>query len=372
MVHFDTSSIPNAATVTDAVLRGYVADLNVGTDNPPRQFMAEWWSNYPISTADHTQGSVGGALSVSLTEAPAPSYDKHTNRACGGRNELGVFHSGESKASCQGRCDNLGPSCISFEFYPSMGKCQLSNSCNLEADTLQDHNSQANLYIKQGGGTGIAKGRDNDFILENVAANVNKQGYTGLRMHISGTCAGGKGVRSVEFASFENPNHPAPRLVVTYTAVGGGGDAPEEETSPFIGAEIRNTAHQSISTSGGWKPAALPAVTYDTGKLTSDATNKFTIQAAGKYLINAVVGFSGTSGGLRHSGFFKNGSVLIHRWSGPGPAGTAAEIHYSMSVLADLAAGDTIELKVLLSFSGACNLMSDGPSCTRMSIVKMD
>ena len=43
-----------------------------------------------------------------------PTYKKHKQRACAGRNELGMFDSATLE-DCRGRCDKeLG--CISFEF----------------------------------------------------------------------------------------------------------------------------------------------------------------------------------------------------------------------------------------------------------------
>lgn len=128
MVRWDTSSIPDNATITSATFRGYVSGTN---DNDNRSLTADWYTAWPIDTADYS-------------EIPQTSA-------------------------------NAG-----FDI------------------------------------TSIVSNANNDFVLQNAAANVSKTGYTGLRFHISGGQPVG-GYNTVQFRSFDQLTNPKPTLIVTYT-----------------------------------------------------------------------------------------------------------------------------------------------------------
>lgn len=68
-------------------------------------------------------------------------------------------------------------------------------------------------------GTAIAAlvtGADNDLALLDAADNINKSGYTGLRLHVTGAEATGDNY--FQFASFDHATLDAPRLIVEYEA----------------------------------------------------------------------------------------------------------------------------------------------------------
>ena len=51
-------------------------------------------------------------------------------KGCTAKNELGVYDTGDTVASCAQRCVDYGERCISFERKEADGKCQLSSSCD--------------------------------------------------------------------------------------------------------------------------------------------------------------------------------------------------------------------------------------------------
>jgi hypothetical protein len=64
LLRFDTSALPDGATVTSATLKVYVTKK---TDNDDRGLMAEWFdgSSWPIDAADYSLSSSGSALAGS-------------------------------------------------------------------------------------------------------------------------------------------------------------------------------------------------------------------------------------------------------------------------------------------------------------------
>lgn len=68
--------------------------------------------------------------------------------------------------------------------------------------------------------SGLAVGSVNSLALSNVAANVNKTGYTGIRLGITqrASDAAPTGYNAVEIASYEHASYQEPRLVVTHSA----------------------------------------------------------------------------------------------------------------------------------------------------------
>jgi hypothetical protein len=64
--------------------------------------------------------------------------------------------------------------------------------------------------------TGIATAQTVDFALT-TPTNVNRTGYTGLRLHVSGGQP--TGFNYVEFATLEHATNPAPQLIVDYTVI---------------------------------------------------------------------------------------------------------------------------------------------------------
>ena len=61
----------------------------------------------------------------------------------------------------------------------------------------------------------IVLNANNDFVLQNAAANINKMDYTGLRLHINGLQP--SGFNSVSFKTFNQAINPKPTLLVTYS-----------------------------------------------------------------------------------------------------------------------------------------------------------
>ena len=136
LLRFDTSSLPDSATVTSAELRLYPTEK---ADNDGRSLRAEWYpaGNWPIDGADWTSTDSGSA------------------------------HAGTP----------LGA---------------------------------------------IIVGQENRFVLTGLG-NLNLQGASAFRLHISGAAVAPTGANDLVFAAFEDPTLPEPQLIVQYTTPSGGG-----------------------------------------------------------------------------------------------------------------------------------------------------
>ena len=71
-----------------------------------------------------------------------PTFRSAANRACDGRNELGIFLD-LSRFECGRKCVD-DSDCISYEYNPSQRKCQLSNTCSRYSNDKTTQNW--NLY----------------------------------------------------------------------------------------------------------------------------------------------------------------------------------------------------------------------------------
>lgn len=107
--------------------------------------------------------------------------------------------------------------------------------------------------------TSITADADNDFALTNLSS-VNKTGYTGLRLHISGGQPTGN--NTAYFASFDHSTLTEPRLIVEYTE---GGTTHEAAASLSSVASLTPAATASYAASaalsGGATLSALASVT---------------------------------------------------------------------------------------------------------------
>lgn len=71
----------------------------------------------------------------------------------------------------------------------------------------------------------------NDFALIGLSG-INRTGYTGFRLHISGGVPGGSShFNIVDFVAFDHATLVEPRLLVTYDSAGGGGGGHRELTT---------------------------------------------------------------------------------------------------------------------------------------------
>jgi hypothetical protein len=86
----------------------------------------------------------------------------------------------------------------------------LRNGTDTDHATIKETNPHAGTLLST-----ITNNTDNDFVLLDVDTGVNKSGYTGLRLHISGT-APTVGENSLWLAAFDNVALTEPRLIVDY------------------------------------------------------------------------------------------------------------------------------------------------------------
>ena len=68
----------------------------------------------------------------------------------------------------------------------------------------------------------IIVGEENRFVLTGLD-NLNLQGASAFRLHISGAAVAPTGANDLVFAAFEDPTLPEPQLIVQYTTPSGGG-----------------------------------------------------------------------------------------------------------------------------------------------------
>ena len=89
---------------------------------------------------------------TALPEAPpGTGYFVYANRACQGRNELGIIHD-KTLQECAAEC-NAQPTCISFEHGHSgqyTDRCQLSSSCTLDLFTECTACPNFDTFVKDG------------------------------------------------------------------------------------------------------------------------------------------------------------------------------------------------------------------------------
>lgn len=98
--------------------------------------------------------------------------------------------------------NNVNARMVAFDWYLRVGT---------DADYSEDALTTAHAGILT---SAVVVDADNDFTLLNPAANINKSGNTGLRMHITG--GEPTGTNQASFASFDRPTVPDPRLVIEH------------------------------------------------------------------------------------------------------------------------------------------------------------
>lgn len=72
MMRWDTSSLPDGATVTAATLRVYVTSKS---DSNSRNLTADWYTAWPIDTGDYSEAAQTGALSTAISGITAAAYN---------------------------------------------------------------------------------------------------------------------------------------------------------------------------------------------------------------------------------------------------------------------------------------------------------
>jgi hypothetical protein len=83
LLRFDTSAIPDTATITSATLKVYV---NTKVNQDSRNLVAEWYaaSNWPIDTADYALDSTASALApVDIGTIATSTFDAFALRNVG-------------------------------------------------------------------------------------------------------------------------------------------------------------------------------------------------------------------------------------------------------------------------------------------------
>ena len=126
----------------------------------------------------------------------------------------------------------------------------------------------------------------------------------------------------------------------------------------FVGCSIYKTANQSIS-NDTFTIVTFDAENFDTDGFhtTSSDTSRITIPSGkgGKYLITAQAHWGTNGTRERVQRFVKNGSDLYQgTWA---PANSNNQTGYSISTIANLTAGDYIELSVYQVSGGALNII---------------
>lgn len=146
------------------------------------------------------------------------------------------------------------------------------------------------------------------------------------------------------------------------------------EIRAFIGCRIRRSTNQSIS-SGSEQVITFDTESYDTDGFHSTVSNtsRITIPAGlgGKYRITANVEWASDANGYRFIYIKKNGSAYI----GGSSSGLTASVSYashSLTVDADLVAGDYIEVYALQNSGGGINVVSQTDYSPVFSIHKLD
>ena len=74
----------------------------------------------------------------------ASEYQRYSNRACSGRNEVGEWGNIQSAIACQAQCNSV-LSCVSVEWRECCAHCQASSSCTYAESAKFDN---IELYVK--------------------------------------------------------------------------------------------------------------------------------------------------------------------------------------------------------------------------------
>jgi hypothetical protein len=125
--------------------------------------------------------------------------------------------------------------------------------------------------------------------------------------------------------------------------------------STYSGVSCYNSGGPTISNS------TYTALTFDTEDFDTDSyhstssnTSRITIPSgkAGKYLINAVIGWEANSTGTRGMAFYKNGALVTYPMQYPT---ASVETWYNGSMILNLAVSDYVEVYVFQSSGGNLN-----------------
>jgi hypothetical protein len=140
------------------------------------------------------------------------------------------------------------------------------------------------------------------------------------------------------------------------------------DASSFVGCSAYKSTTQSIANSTN-TILTFDSESFDTSAFHSTSVNnsRITIPAgkAGKYLVNAIVGFGANGTGIRTVELHKNGSITSNLLQGA--PGSASVTYFNGSIISNLAAADYLELSVFQSSGGALNV-SGGTDATIFSV----
>ena len=140
---------------------------------------------------------------------------------------------------------------------------------------------------------------------------------------------------------------------------GAGIDADPTEIKGEIGARVKHSANQNITT-GTWTTLSFDSEDFDTDDIHDNVTNnsRLTCKTAGKYLIYCLFLFATDATGYRCGQFLVNGTTLVWKFIRP-PAGGESWVQGVTAY--DLAVNDYVEVQAYQNRGTALSIYAGQP-----------
>jgi len=137
-------------------------------------------------------------------------------------------------------------------------------------------------------------------------------------------------------------------------------------------ATLVQVAALTSLTSGTWGAIGFDSSTFDNYGGHSNSTNnsRYTIQAAGKYLVGGAVAFTGTSTNARGAKVMKNGAVIQGPYSLHAATTTRSMSESSAGFIVPCSVGDYLELAGFQDTGGSLNTLISSDQASFLTVVR--
>lgn len=141
--------------------------------------------------------------------------------------------------------------------------------------------------------------------------------------------------------------------------------------SPPAATLVQVTTVTALGT-GSWTAVGFDSSTFDSYGGHSNSTNnsRYTIQAAGKYLVGGAVAFTGSSTNARGAKVMKNGAVIQGPYSLHAATTTRAMSESSAGFIAPCSVGDYLELAGFQDTGGSLNTTITSDQASFFTVIR--